>query len=893
MFDRQTHSPRPAKIKRSRLLMLLLLLAVFAQFMTIRSWVMRITTPSCGFVMYLNEDRTFALAPITEAGAAAIKGLEAPVRIVAINGHKVSPALSPAPKTPPHVDETAGARNRFVVRDDRGQNRTLEISTAAPHPRFMITAVGSSIWTHFVGLIYAFIALIVWWKRPQDRATSPFVVMGLCASIYLVIHPISDESVVRYLSVVGMMALPFWAGSSIPLTLRFVGREHDFRYFQPASWILAAVLAAYLGFVMLSGGDGIHIALLLIGIFATTQVIGSGIIALRAARSGSLALRRRARVLAIVMLLSFLEPSLSLIAIPLGAGFNAQLVNGFFFSLFPILLGYAILRHQLFDLRIVLRQGLIFGGVSLVVSLLFLGAAVLIAQQLSAHETLSPATLAVSVGAATIIFGLLQVRVQRLVDGYVNRNRTVYANAIAAASATLSRDRDLTAIGNTVRGALLDAMGLERVYFAVWSDREAQKLDCIPLDPDNQPERTREHLPATIDAHAYAPIARAITSRELVSTHDIMAVAAQSTSLEIDDPRDEAGFWTHFGIEAILPLTLERKPGQQDVVGLLLLGEKCDRRGLNSEDLSLLRTLAHQLAVALESSAAFAEINRLNESLEQKVRERTSALATALEGLKEAQAQLIESETQAMLARLVAAVVHEVNTPLGSLRSAADTLVRAFQRVELVLENPESVDERTLERARQAARSARDLLALLDRSGGRISDVIGSLQSFISLDEAEIKTVDVRYAIDHVLTLLAPKLADAIAVKTQYPDDPALVTGSSARLHKVLLNVLQNAIEALSNAPDGIVNERNAEIAISVGAENGSIEIGVSDNGPGIPKEIRNELFEFGLTQKGGRMGMRLGLPISKRWVDEMHGQIDVQTSPSGTTVRVTLPASG
>src|SRR6185295_19846424 len=124
------------------------------------------------------------------------------------------------------------------------------------------------------------------------------------------------------------------------------------------------------------------------------------------------------------------------------------------------------------------------------------------------------------------------------------------------------------------------------------------------------------------------------------------------------------------------PLTLGNGSREARVVGLLLLGPKPQGKPLDSADERLVLTLAHQLAVALENAAAFDEIRSLKDGLERQVEERTRALSDALSDLKRAQGQLIESEKQAMLGRLVAGVAHEINTPLGALRSSVDTLQR-------------------------------------------------------------------------------------------------------------------------------------------------------------------------------------------------------------------------
>ena len=82
-------------------------------------------------------------------------------------------------------------------------------------------------------------------------------------------------------------------------------------------------------------------------------------------------------------------------------------------------------------------------------------------------------------------------------------------------------------------------------------------------------------------------------------------------------------------------------------------------------------------------------------------------------------------------------------------------------------------------------------------------------------------------------------------------------------------------------------------IEIRVARSNGQVEVEFSDDGPGIPADRLGELFEFGFTQKAGRIGLRMGLPSSKRLLQDMGGQISIDSRPGhGTQVRVRLPAS-
>ena len=260
---------------------------------------------------------------------------------------------------------------------------------------------------------------------------------------------------------------------------------------------------------------------------------------------------------------------------------------------------------------------------------------------------------------------------------------------------------------------------------------------------------------------------------------------------------------------------------------------------------------------------------------EQRLDQRSQELAEALEHLKETQGQLIESENQARLSRVTAGILHEVNTPLGALRSSVDVVVRMLGR--------QSSPEQKADRDPAKSDPAAQVFTLLRTSSDRISDIIESLRQFVGLDEAEQKPYDVRKSMDIVLRLLEHSLGNRVEVKRNYPATLHPVLCYPARLNRVFLNLLQNSIQAIEG-PGAI------RVSVSEGAE--GIEVEITDSGSGISPDRMAGIFKFELASKGQRVGMRMGLPVSKRSIDELGGSLSLESREGkGTTVRVKLPA--
>jgi signal transduction histidine kinase len=259
-------------------------------------------------------------------------------------------------------------------------------------------------------------------------------------------------------------------------------------------------------------------------------------------------------------------------------------------------------------------------------------------------------------------------------------------------------------------------------------------------------------------------------------------------------------------------------------------------------------------------------------------------LQTALTDLKEAQVQIIDTEKQAVIGRLASGILHEMNTPLGAIRSSSDTLGKALERLRKFVAEHASGDSAEAQQALRMAAKAPKVHELIDTSVDRLSAVVGGLARFVSLDESERKAIDVRESLDTGLALLADSLANRVQVERDYDEDVPDVMCFPAKLNQVFLSVLQNAAQA--------IGERGT-IRLGVSVDGEALAVVVADTGRGIPASQLAGLFDIGLTKKEGRVGMQLGLPMSKRHLDEIGGSIALDSiEGEGTTVRIVVPIS-
>jgi signal transduction histidine kinase len=267
---------------------------------------------------------------------------------------------------------------------------------------------------------------------------------------------------------------------------------------------------------------------------------------------------------------------------------------------------------------------------------------------------------------------------------------------------------------------------------------------------------------------------------------------------------------------------------------------------------------------------------------ENQLRDYAEKLSQQHEELKLAQSQLVESEKEAMLGRLLAGLLHELNTPLGAIRSASDSVGRILDACREYLSGQ---DNDAAARTRRAVELGRELPAVFDNGTARIESVLHGLSQFVTLeDHPMVEPRDIREMLESALTVLHPRTADRIEIATRIPDEPLWVACHPTRLSHAFLNVLENATDAI----DGTGR-------IEVVAETGDdgVAITIRDSGRGMTEEQMKTAFDFSFYHREGRVRLSLGLATARRAVAEAGGTLDLESMPQkGTTVRVRLPLS-
>lgn len=303
-------------------------------------------------------------------------------------------------------------------------------------------------------------------------------------------------------------------------------------------------------------------------------------------------------------------------------------------------------------------------------------------------------------------------------------------------------------------------------------------------------------------------------------------------------------------------------------------------------------------------------LKQANETLEEKVEERTLKLQETLTELNKTQAQVIQSEKMSSLGQLVAGVAHEINNPVnfihGNVIYLQEYIGNLLKLINLYQEKypdqePEIedvIEEIDLEFLQD---DLPKMLNSIEVGTQRIRNIVLSLRNFSRMDEAEFKEVNPHEGIESTLLILQHRLK----AKDQNPEILIIrnygvlpeVECYAGQLNQVFMNVFVNAIDAIedknSNLSLAEIKENPGKITINTQViPNNFIEVRISDNGKGMSEDVKNHIFDPFFTTKTVGKGTGMGMAISYQIITEKHqGKLECSSIlGEGTEFIISIP---
>jgi signal transduction histidine kinase len=285
---------------------------------------------------------------------------------------------------------------------------------------------------------------------------------------------------------------------------------------------------------------------------------------------------------------------------------------------------------------------------------------------------------------------------------------------------------------------------------------------------------------------------------------------------------------------------------RKTVLGLLELSRP-QAHHWGADQVEIAEALAAQASVSIENARLYENARR------------------AYRDLSDAQARIIQSEKLAVVGTFAAGLAHEIRNPLNSIALQLSIL-----------------DRRTAPLETSLARQIGDLLAVIREEVKRLDNLVGDFLKFSGSGRIQYRPASLDALVDEVLGLLLPEArAAGVTLERRRPEPPIPdLSLDGEKIKQVLINLLQNAIEAQPNGGGVLVESE---------FRGGRAQVSIRDHGPGLPAGL--DVFQLFVTTKA--RGTGLGLSIAQQIVLEHGGEIQALSTPGeGATFTISLPAA-
>jgi predicted ATPase/signal transduction histidine kinase len=331
---------------------------------------------------------------------------------------------------------------------------------------------------------------------------------------------------------------------------------------------------------------------------------------------------------------------------------------------------------------------------------------------------------------------------------------------------------------------------------------------------------------------------------------------------------------------------------QRQLVGILYLENKLVPNVFAPKRLAALEMIASQAAISIAQARLYAELSRANEELKREIHERQRAeeeLHRKEMSLREAEIELAHFSRITTMGELAASIVHEVNQPLAGIVTNANAGLRW-----LAEDSPNLFE-------------ARETLQRIARDGNRAAQIITRIRALSKKAPPQKERINLNGIITEVIAMARNEIqGNGVSLETRLASDLPFISGDRIQLQQVILNLLVNAIEAMSEVDEGarnlvissrLVSNQETEspeerAQAKANAEADLVLVTVQDSGSGLDPEGNDRLFDAFYTTK--RQGLGMGLAISRSIIQVHGGRLWAKpNAPRGAVFQFTLPIQG
>ncbi len=494
-------------------------------------------------------------------------------------------------------------------------------------------------------------------------------------------------------------------------------------------------------------------------------------------------------------------------------------------------IAYAIVRHHLMDIEVIIKKTLVFTGLLASVFAMLVLPTLLIQEYILRTASFGGRMMGLVISGVIIILTMRRIEafLTNITDKYLFQKKYDYKELLKTFTSEVLTVLELDKLVDLTVDKLMDIVKLD---------------SCAVLMFDDENQRFTVEASQNIKDKSITLVKPDSIVTFMEETHGyILAKELRQKKIYIPDAVQE--IIDKLNAELIIPMIVHEK-----IIGILSLGKKKSDEDYTQDDLDILLPLARTLAIAISNAKLFVELGKT-------------------------QAEAAQREKMAVIGTLSAGINHEICNPLGIARGQCEAFLLNLRDGLYKAKTTEEL-----------LTKAQDIMAKVIKETDRATAITKKLSGFAKPSKGEAELVSIAKELDEVFGLVGYELKlEKIEFEKNIEENLPNIFVDRKQLQEVLFNLVRNAGQAIGD---------KGKITIAAHQENGKVFIDVQDTGSGIPQDKIKQLFNPFFTTKDPGKGTGLGLFIVRQVIEKNGGRIYLKETHvgAGTTFRIEFPAA-